>query len=193
MATQFRILGSDYKAVLLEHIDADCLPVEYGGTCECGRTLEAGQPVAERCVTPPCTLSLEEMLALANVERFELVAGASCVRSVEVVVGSNSIWHLSVASNDVGFSVRFVPTSGDGEAQIVCPESLVKRHKGHFAAREPGRLEVAVSNKHSRFKSKEVLLRLTSGHSDGECRIRELTLFSNPAELSEYDSVESAE
>jgi hypothetical protein len=29
------ILGSNYRSTLLEHIDADSLPAEYGGTCQC--------------------------------------------------------------------------------------------------------------------------------------------------------------
>ncbi|KAJ3129289.1 cytosolic factor, phosphatidylinositol/phosphatidylcholine transfer protein [Nowakowskiella sp. JEL0407] len=32
---KIHILGDDYKEVLLSHIDADQLPVEFGGTCEC--------------------------------------------------------------------------------------------------------------------------------------------------------------
>ncbi|KAJ3311366.1 Structural maintenance of chromosomes protein 3 [Boothiomyces sp. JEL0838] len=32
---KIEILGSNYKEVLLQHVDADSLPVEYGGTCQC--------------------------------------------------------------------------------------------------------------------------------------------------------------
>ncbi|KAJ3064260.1 cytosolic factor, phosphatidylinositol/phosphatidylcholine transfer protein [Podochytrium sp. JEL0797] len=34
-AAKFQILGSDYAAKLLEHIEARNLPAFYGGTCEC--------------------------------------------------------------------------------------------------------------------------------------------------------------
>ena len=32
---KFRVLGSNYQSELLEVIDAENLPVEYGGTCKC--------------------------------------------------------------------------------------------------------------------------------------------------------------
>ncbi|KAJ3270475.1 cytosolic factor, phosphatidylinositol/phosphatidylcholine transfer protein [Terramyces sp. JEL0728] len=32
---KIEILGSNYKEVLLQHVDAHNLPVEYGGTCQC--------------------------------------------------------------------------------------------------------------------------------------------------------------
>lgn len=35
--SKISILSADYQEALLEHIDADNLPVEYGGTCSCSR------------------------------------------------------------------------------------------------------------------------------------------------------------
>ena len=48
---KFIILGSDYQEKLLELIDADQLPVEYGGTCDgsqCGTAV--GKPAGTPCI-----------------------------------------------------------------------------------------------------------------------------------------------
>ena len=42
---KFFVLGGSYQSALLEKIDPDQLPVEYGGTCQCeGGCLPAARP-----------------------------------------------------------------------------------------------------------------------------------------------------
>ena len=48
---QFFVLGANYQSVLLEHVDADALPEEYGGTCHCHP--HCLPPIAPDSLGPP--------------------------------------------------------------------------------------------------------------------------------------------
>jgi hypothetical protein len=77
---KFRILGTSYREELLKHIAPECLPVEYGGSCVCGQTEEAGHPPAPTCVSAVCTMSTAEMLTYAGYETITVAAGSEVSR-----------------------------------------------------------------------------------------------------------------
>ena len=178
---KFRILGTDYQDELLKHITPDCLPVEYGGSCECGRTDEPGQPVLATCVSPVCALTAAEMLTYGGYETFVLAAGTSTTRRFTCVPDGNAVyWRFLTDSNDVGFAVKFY---ADHDADVV--DTLVHderrtTHKGTYFATAAGVLEFSFSNAHSTFYKKTVHVRISGGHSPRECAIRNLCPFSQP-------------
>jgi hypothetical protein len=180
---QFQILGSNYKETLLKYIAPENLPVEYGGTCTCGMTVEEDQPRLESCISPPCTLSEAQMLELAGYRTMTLPSGASDSAALDVSVadGSAVIWYWHSEDKDVSFRATFAPAESfsSGAVQIVVGDSREKRHKGFFVPPAPGRFVLHFSNAHSRFTSKTLHVRLSAGHPSGECRIRAIRPFTD--------------
>jgi hypothetical protein len=180
---QFQILGSNYKETLLKCIAPENLPVEYGGTCTCGMTVEEDQPRAESCVSPACTLSEAQMLELAGFRRLDLASGASDSISLDVSVadGNAVIWYWHSEDKDVSFRATFTPVESysSGAVQTVVGECREKRHKGHYVPPAPGQFVLHFSNAHSRFTSKTLQVRVSGGHPPGECRIRAIRPFTD--------------
>ena len=108
--SQIEIFGTDFKPRLLELIDADQLPVEYGGTCTC----EGG------CVPKPQFEEKAVVPARDKVERRIACAEA----------GGELAWFFSTVGNDVKFSVEFQP-SADGAAKVEVV-GLGKCNSHHF-------------------------------------------------------------
>ena len=141
---QFRILGSDYKDALLEIIAPESLPAEYGGTCTCGMTVEAGQPRTETCVSPVCALTLPEMLELAGFRPLALAAGAESTVHLDVAAadGSAIVWYWNADDKDVLCEITFTPVDSHagGATLYILTESKLTKHKGWFVPPSAGRL-----------------------------------------------------
>lgn len=181
---QFRILGADYRDALLEVIERENLPAEYGGACECGLTAEEDQPRTVTCVSPACTLTKEQMLQQAGYRQLRLDAGGEETVGIDVkgVDGTAIVWYFHTEEKDVVFSASFEPLEalGGGASIQLVAEDKRKSHKDWYVPESAGRFSLRFSNKHSRFTSKVLYWRLSSGHTVSECRVRSLRPFTNP-------------
>lgn len=133
-------------------------------------------------------MSAEEMMALVGYRTLHLAAGAEDRASVAAVVDGNAVmWQWHTDDKDVQFHAVFEPSADATSATagalpvptLVQAELRDKTHKGWFVPPVAGSVVLHFSNKHSRFTSKTVHVRLSAGHSVGECRIRSLRAFTD--------------
>jgi hypothetical protein len=95
-AEKVEILGSDYREVLLELVDADNLPRMLGGNCTCGEEEDGADG---------CSLSFagpwkEARMANGQREKYEEGKGVEGVQ-VEVKTGNSSLWEGEGIANIV--------------------------------------------------------------------------------------------
>jgi hypothetical protein len=139
------------KAKLLEDIDADCLPVELGGTCSC----------AGSCIPS----SLDEVTEVEGMTE-KIVVGRGSVekRVADVAAGAMLVWELS-CDDDCEIRFRVQPESS-GAADIF-PSQLVSETTGNFVAPTSMRVTVTFDNSDAWIKSKTLRFRM-SVHSEEE-------------------------
>lgn len=123
------------------------------------------------------------MLRLAGFRSLKLESGAADSVTLDVGApdGTAIVWYWHSADKDVLYRAVFTPIVdyGGGADIILHAESREKGHKGTFVPPSAGRFTLYFSNAHSRFTSKLVYVRLSAGHSQGECRIRSLRPFTD--------------
>eukprot|EP01006_Ploeotia_vitrea_P011780 TRINITY_DN31290_c0_g1_i1.p1 TRINITY_DN31290_c0_g1~~TRINITY_DN31290_c0_g1_i1.p1 ORF type:complete len:423 (-),score=209.23 TRINITY_DN31290_c0_g1_i1:61-1155(-) len=153
---KINILGSNYMEVLLEHIDADSLPDYLGGTCtdckEHGGCCPLLDPDHDMEDTP-------------------VAARGKATREVKVEIDKSQgkrmlvSWEFRTVSNDIGFSVWFMPEGGsDSDKVTIVKPERVNSHKknvvGTYAADKNGMLVLEWDNSFSRWTSKTVKCRV---------------------------------
>jgi hypothetical protein len=172
---KIRILGSNYKPVLVEELGAECLPEEYGGTCKC----EGGCcPLA---TGPGYVRPGEED---AEEENLTLKAGAK--KTIEIPyaptvprgeeegggeIAQEAYWSIEVPSRDVDLTVSFRPASNESNAESVdeTPLTEVKpterlassgtAYTGVYSGATSGVIVLTVSNEYARWHTKTAKIR----------------------------------
>jgi len=159
------IMPSPFQKRLLELIDEDSLPAEYGGKCQC----------SGGCVSVVEKEMLEKELELEKKdqekEHMELKQQTINARySAVVTVHSGGYleeekknkdfgffgWSMNVASHDIKLTVTFTPDDKKSSPVTVLSETRCSTHEGSFTALEPGRLDVTFDNTYSRLRSKTI-------------------------------------
>ncbi|ELR15902.1 CRAL/TRIO domain containing protein [Acanthamoeba castellanii str. Neff] len=145
-----KIMGGDYKDALLEVIDEENLPEEYGGksTCEGGCVPGGGK----FCDQKDDGTSYNPLQAtVGRKDTFE--AKLNIDRE-----GSTLSWEFSTKSHDIGFGVFYSP---DGEAknrETVVGSERFNAHEstvqGHLVAKRAGTYILQWDNTYSYMKSK---------------------------------------
>lgn len=145
-----KIMGGDYKDALLEVIDEENLPEEYGGksTCEGGCVPGGGK----FCDQKDDGTSYNPLQAtVGRKDTFE--AKLNIDRE-----GSTLSWEFSTKSHDIGFGVFYSP---DGEAknrETVVGSERFNAHEstvqGHLVAKRAGTYILQWDNSYSYMKSK---------------------------------------
>jgi hypothetical protein len=139
------------KAKLLEDIDAECLPVELGGTCNC----------AGGCVPS----SLDEITESEGMtEKIVVGRGSTETRVVDLVTGAMLVWELSCDDN---CEIRFRVHSKCLAAEDIFPLQLVSESAGNFVAPKPVKVTLTFDNSDTWFSSKTLRFRMAS-HSEQE-------------------------
>ena len=139
------------KAKLLEDIDADCLPVEFGGTCSC----------SDGCLPS----SLDEVTEVEGMTEKIVVGRGSVERRVaDLLVGAMLVWELSCDDDqDILFRVK----SDSDAAPDIFPSQLVNETVGNFVAPRPMQVIMTFDNSAAWIKSKTVRFRMAI-HSEEE-------------------------
>jgi len=131
-----RILGKDFQKTLVDELGAECLPVEYGGTCSC----------PGGCCPPPD--SSAKSIDGVEKETITIKAGATQTLELPVVGESDDVaisngdasnhassplqelfWTVELASKDIGYTAEFrpsPPTENADEPSISGHESSQK-------------------------------------------------------------------
>jgi len=130
---------------LLDLIDADQLPVEYGGTCSC----------SGGCI--PVHLNNEIYVS----------AGSSHEATVQVSSGSSLTWAFQSIAHDISFEV--VHNSPTGERKVLSPKercttAASKTVKGNVTISDPGTVSVIFDNSYSYWTGKTIKYRLDVEH-----------------------------
>lgn len=160
-----QIYGSSYKHVLLKHIDADQLPVHWGGTMVdldrdpfCSSRVCMGGEVPEQYYS-------QDMGDTSGFIEASIGRGSSLQVEVEVKVARSCIrWQFKTDGFDIGFGV-FQKTSGGrqkvGEMVPVLPTDRVNSHlipeDGSVTCKEAGSYVVRFDNTYSWTRSKKIL------------------------------------
>lgn len=188
---KFIILGSDYQEKLLELIDADQLPAEYGGTCDgsqCGTAV--GKPAGTPCIklhdqaeamkafeVDESTLDMKEQVVPSGTKHEVVVAGEA---------GTVFSWYIKTTSHDIEVAVDFVANAADagGSASAadasaaaaaspaaVAPQIVVANKRfptgeipvqGSFQCKVAGALKFVFDNSYSYWTSKTCRYHITS-------------------------------
>ena len=132
------------KAKLLEDIDADCLPVDLGGTCRC----------SDGCVPS----SLDEVTEVEGMtEKIVVSRGSVEKRVADLAAGAMLVWELS-CDDDV--EILFCVKSETAAASDIFPSQLVSETVGNFVASTPMRVALTFDNSAAWLKSKTVRFRM---------------------------------
>lgn len=155
------VLNKNFKEKLLEYIDADQLPVEFGGTCDC----DGG------CVPVPDinhlknSATVEEELDEADegeVQNQVISARGFHEVKIDFDEGGGVVeWAWAAVSKDVEFSVEIHSTANISETEEreqefeVEPERM-SSNRGLFECEEATSIVLRWSNEYSRWTSKEI-------------------------------------
>jgi len=148
--TKIHILSaSNQTATLLKYIDADQLPVEYGGTNEdCAPHAEPHKVLEE------LKLKEEQMAEELTLTPIEVPAKDTSQVSHQIAEGGVVGWYMKLDSKDIDFSVEFVSDKKGAGITAVVPQVRCSNHEGSFAADGPGTVYVNFNNKYSIMTSK---------------------------------------
>jgi hypothetical protein len=140
------IFGSDYEDTLLELIDADQLPVEYGGLCSC----------PGGCI--PTYLDKEVYIG----------AGSTHEETVELgPQGSTVSWSFQSVSHDISFAVVHKPPSG-AKVTLSPPtrhkNTAQSKVKGSVVVPDSGSVSLVFDNSYSYMTGKTIKYRVNVEH-----------------------------
>jgi len=123
-ASKISVLGSDYKKELLKHYDADQLPVEYGGTCECdGGCVPVASPreIEEVLVAQEAKIQLQQVTIKAG-NSFSVVH--QCPQ-----YGTACRYYFRTDNHDVRFQIVFTPSDAKDQPITIFRNSKVTCNK----------------------------------------------------------------
>nr|CAH0109448.1 unnamed protein product [Daphnia galeata] len=163
---KMKIFGSDkeeWAAALLEDIEADNLPLHYGGTMvdpdgdpKCPSKLNMGAEV-------PYSYYLSNSTPVAKdyMETMNLIAGASGFKKLKYKIDvTNSIlrWEFMTEGGDIGFRVYY-KSAEEGTVDLVAfsrIESHLVTEEGEFICTKPGKYVVMFDNTFSLLRPKKL-------------------------------------
>ena len=147
--TKIHVLGTDYKQTLLQHIHADQLPEEYGGTCKCPNgcvRVRTEDEVKQALLKDKSGLSLTEETVAAG-SKFEL--------RLDGKAGSEFLWSFDVTDNyDIGFGITMVMADEPNKVVNVKMDSRCTTNKGSYTAAKDCTLTFVWDNNYSWVYSK---------------------------------------
>jgi len=161
---KIHVLSGDPRAVLLEHIDADQLPIEYGGACTLN---DCKAQATATCCVPQRDIShlLEELHkreASLTLEMEQVPSRSKVAKVLPGNPGTTFSWYFKTASHDIGFECYFQPegTEAKEARQMISNMARYSTDKiavqGEFTAREKGTCHLIFDNSHSFFTSKQL-------------------------------------
>ncbi|ELR17313.1 CRAL/TRIO domain containing protein [Acanthamoeba castellanii str. Neff] len=139
------ILGSNYRDTLLEVIDEEHLPAEYGGECACeGGCIPGGGKFVD--LKDDGTTYNPAEVSIGRKDKHEV--------KLTVAQGATLSWEFTVKSHDVGFGVFF----GEGKEReaLVAIEKHHGTRKGKLTAEKAGTYWLVWDNTYSILKGKSV-------------------------------------
>jgi len=167
---KMEIIPSPHQKRMLQLIDEDSLPAEYGGKCACSGGCV---PVVDREMLEK-ELEMEKKDAeKEHMEMKEQVVAARYSAVVSVHSGGYLEeerknkdfgffgWCVKVPSYDIKLAITFTPDDNKSSKVVVLAETRTANHEGSFTALEPGRLDVTFDNTYSRLRSKTVSYAIT--------------------------------
>jgi hypothetical protein len=164
---KIHILGSNYKEVLLRHIPAENLPVEFGGT--------------DPFVVPHADPNVVGHLKIESFDPplQELPIAAGEKKSVKLPVrrsGANVSWFFRTASKDIRFAASFKPAHPDAaEMVLVHPQRFdadQARVEGSYECKQEGEVHFVWDNSYSYFTGKVVRFHIEALHHDEQHHAR---------------------
>ncbi|XP_022106083.1 SEC14-like protein 2 [Acanthaster planci] len=155
------ILGSNWKAVLLQYIDAENLPMYWGGTAtgpdgdpHCTHQIVVGGKVPESYYIKDRVVSSQDLT------RYDLSRG-SCLELKYDVGKPGSIlrYEFKTESHDLAFGIRRIAEDG-GKVDVLKKQRYnchLVPEDGEISLQEPGRYVVRFDNSYSWIKAKTLL------------------------------------
>jgi len=160
---KFRIYGTDeneWKAALLEHIDADQLPVHYGGTM----TDVNGDPKCSAVLNPGGTIPTSYYLSTAKLVPSEGMKSCTVLSSNKKRLkfkatepNSHLRWKFFSESGDIAF---YAYLKSDGEKVELYPKERIECHlireEGSVPCEKMGTYVIEFDNTYSYFRTKKI-------------------------------------
>ena len=159
------VLGRNHSAELLECIDADSLPVQYGGSCNC----------PGGCVPSFSADHVSEAIRLyerkVGIVDIDVPKGQAVVHTAEIVAASERAPHKIAYSfrtleHGISFAVEYAEKDSSGSVAVRVLRPLAKVDsaagavKGEFNVARNGQLRMIFDNESSWFRAKRVKLNL---------------------------------
>ena len=160
----FALCNSQEK--LLELIDADQLPVEYGGTCDgsaCGKG--AGKPCLPVHDQEAAMKAFEVDESAFEMKEIVVSAGNKHEEVMDATKGSVFSWYIQTTAHDLEVAVDFLPKSGGADEEKADPLPVVNSRRfptseipvqGSFACSQDGQFKFKFDNAFSFWTSKTV-------------------------------------
>eukprot|EP00455_Lapot_gusevi_P040784 TRINITY_DN4653_c0_g5_i2.p2 TRINITY_DN4653_c0_g5~~TRINITY_DN4653_c0_g5_i2.p2 ORF type:complete len:190 (-),score=53.68 TRINITY_DN4653_c0_g5_i2:55-624(-) len=171
------VLGSNYKEKLLEYIDADQLPTEYGGTCNTCATAPDCIPVLD-----PAEIqrALEMDESAMDLKEQVVARGSKFEASIRGPAGAVYGWYFKTVAHDIGFGVKFIPDVAEGEeavADVVIAPKRLPAHEyaiqGTYQSAQAGTLHFEWDNTFSYFKSKTIKYMIRFSENEAQVEVRD--------------------
>ncbi|XP_046633859.1 SEC14-like protein 2 [Daphnia pulicaria] len=156
---------SEWTAALLKEIDADQLPVHYGGTMtdsngdpKCSGKISLGGEV-------PQSYYMETVKPTVKPEMTSMTVSSSSKKKLEYkIIQANSVlrWEFMTEDSDIGFSVYYVERNGD-RVDIITNErvqSHLMMEEGDVVCVRPVLYVLEFDNSYSYLRSKKVWYRV---------------------------------
>jgi len=123
VAAKVQVYGSDFKEQLLKDIDADSLPEEYGGTCQCQGGCIPMFSIEES------KQAIERMENTKGIKIATVQAGSKLdIVHKSVGQGNEAWWYFRTHDYDITFSIQFTP-KGSQQSSYLFEVAKVDSHQ----------------------------------------------------------------
>lgn len=165
---KIHVLGSNYKELLLQRFNAEDLPAEFGGNCNC---LGTGNGCIKMYTEPEVNQYVEGLESKLNLTEHTLPAG----KSIDIVLaageyGGTFEYYFKSKSSDIGFTVTFQRSGGAENHPIKYwhPHSKYSGKqavKGSFVTDYSGTVTFSWDNRHSYWHTESIreMIKYTTG------------------------------